>query len=547
MNPLYPWSAVVGQDALKQALLWCAIDPAIGGVLVSGPRGVAKTTLARALSELVAGAFVELPLGATEERVAGTLDLDAALRERRAQFAPGLLARAHDGILYVDEVNLLPDSLVDLLLDAAASGKNTVERDGISHVHAARFVLIGSMNPEEGELRPQLIDRFGLAASAGGDIPPAQRSEILRRRLDFDRDPAAFRARFEREQRELHERCSRARERAAAIALDGPALDYVSERCHAAGVEGVRADLAMLRAARARAAWHGRQAIALEDVDAVAELALAHRRPKHAAPSGGGSSTPQAGGRVPSSGFTPQGRDPSATGFASQRAEHPDAVPVVATRGAPLPELIGPARARRRGHRGRASSSAQRGAIDWPATLQRDLRELRYRKSRRPAAQLWLLAVDCSSSMLRTGALSAAKGWVEALERSARKAGARVSLLTFRGREARVEITSSAGRSALSQAIAAFGGGGATPLHSALETAFTLAARARSRSPGTHARLILFTDARSRDRLPGFAERQPELERIVVDCERGPLLLGLGPQLAAALAARYIPWHGVQA
>ena len=157
MMPVYPWSAVVGQAALKQALVLCAIDPAIGGVLVQGPRGVAKTTLARALSELVSGTFVELPLGATEERITGSLDLDAALGEQRVQFAPGLLSRAHQGVLYVDEVNLLPDATVDLLLDAAATGRNVVERDGVSQIHAARFVLIGTMNPEEGELRPQLL------------------------------------------------------------------------------------------------------------------------------------------------------------------------------------------------------------------------------------------------------------------------------------------------------------------------------------------------------------------------------------------------------
>src|SRR4051794_5507457 len=217
----FPWSAVVGQDALKHALILCAIDPAIGGVLVHGPRGVAKTTLTRALAELVPGAFIELPLGATEERVTGTLNLERALQDGRVELEPGLLARAHDGVLYVDEVNLLPDGLVDLLLDAAATGRNVVERDGVSHTHAARFVLVGSMNPEEGELRPQLIDRFGLSASAVGAIPPAERAEIVLRRLEFDRDPERFRAAYTLKQTELIERCRRARERAGAISLAG--------------------------------------------------------------------------------------------------------------------------------------------------------------------------------------------------------------------------------------------------------------------------------------------------------------------------------------
>ncbi|HWO12237.1 MAG TPA: ATP-binding protein, partial [Polyangiaceae bacterium] len=189
MRPIFPWTAVLGQQRLKLALLLCAIDPGIGGVLVRGPRGVAKTTLARGFADLLPGRFVELPLGATEERVAGSLDLGKALGQGEVQFSPGLLALAHEGVLYVDEVNLLPDALVDLLLDAAASGSNVVERDGVSHVHAARFVLIGTMNPEEGELRPQLIDRFGLAVDAEPLSSAEERAQVVLRRLEFERDP----------------------------------------------------------------------------------------------------------------------------------------------------------------------------------------------------------------------------------------------------------------------------------------------------------------------------------------------------------------------
>ncbi|ERI53714.1 magnesium chelatase [Pseudomonas sp. EGD-AK9] len=275
----FPLAAVVGADSLKLALCLAAIDPAIGGVLIEGPRGMAKSTLARGLADLLdGGRFVTLPLGASEERIVGTLDLDAALGEGRAQFSPGLLARADGGVLYVDEVNLLPDHLVDLLLDAAASGVNHVERDGISHRHAARFVLIGTMNAEEGELRPQLLDRFGLNLALDGQPQPAERAEIVRRRLAFDANPEAFLQRWQDEQDALAMRCQNARQRLADIPLADAALGEISQRCFAAAVDGLRADLVWLRAARAHAAWRGAAAIEPVDIEAVEDFVLRHRR-----------------------------------------------------------------------------------------------------------------------------------------------------------------------------------------------------------------------------------------------------------------------------
>lgn len=285
-TPHFPLAAVVGADELKLALCLTAIDPRIGGVLIEGPRGMAKSTLARGLADLLAsGRFVTLPLGATEERLIGTLDLEAALGEGRSQFSPGVLAAADGGVLYVDEVNLLADHLVDLLLDVAASGVNRVERDGISHRHAARFVLIGTMNPEEGELRPQLLDRFGLNVALGGQTQPHERAQIIRRRLDFDADPQAFCEHWHSEQDALRQRCERARRLLSQIALDDEALSIITERCFAAGVDGMRADLVWLRSARAHAAWRGASAIGEADIDAVAEFALRHRR-REQAPAG---------------------------------------------------------------------------------------------------------------------------------------------------------------------------------------------------------------------------------------------------------------------
>jgi Mg-chelatase subunit ChlD/MoxR-like ATPase len=650
---IFPWSAVVGQDSLKHALILCAIDRAIGGVLVHGPRGVAKTTLARALAELVPGGFVELPLGATEERVTGTLNLELALQAGRVEFAPGLLARAHDGVLYVDEINLLPDALVDLLLDAAASGRNVVERDGVSHAHPARFVLVGSMNPEEGELRPQLIDRFGLSAAAAAKITPPERAQIVTRRLAFDRDPESFRAGYAAQQATLIERCRRARARCAEIALEGPALERVTQRCYAAGVEGVRADMAMLRAARANAAWHERSQITIEDVDAVAELALAHRRPEGSdgGPDGGGGGSSAASGRgaahgsgarVGGAGLT--SRDGPAS-VASEPADAPkrhrasnvadrvggdgpirdsefaDAAddawgdasrtdglapgadqggrdgkgrtsgigvrgampgrPVRAAAATELPRWLTNARGRRPGksHRGlaqlkaatgkRARGEAEAGAIDWFATLRALLSEvqpeigplttlhdespartqkasrrptrshLRYRSRRSPAAQLWILAIDCSSSMLRSGGLSVAKGVANAFEQGARRSGARLAVISFRGTGATLEVDSTPGRAVLPRAIAALGGGGGTPLREALLAAAALCRQPRWSTPGVFKRLCLLTDGRVRSPGASFAALPPDLHRVVVDCERGRVKLGRAQPLATALCAQY--------
>ncbi len=294
MQPHFPLAAVVAADDLKLALCLAAIDPAIGGVLIEGPRGMAKSTLARGVADLLdGGRFVTLPLGASEERIVGTLDLDAALGEGRVRFSPGILANADGGVLYVDEVNLLPDQLVDLLLDVAASGVNHVERDGLSHSHPARFVLIGTMNPEEGELRPQLLDRFGLKVELGGTPPPAERAEIVRRRLAFDADPQAFLGHWQAEQDALRQRCAQARQRLLGIPLDDAALQAIAERCYAAGVDGLRADLVWLRGARAHAAWRGAERIEKEDIDALEPFALAHRR-RHAPPAPAQPQAPQA-------------------------------------------------------------------------------------------------------------------------------------------------------------------------------------------------------------------------------------------------------------
>ncbi|KAB0633641.1 ATP-binding protein [Burkholderia latens] len=294
---VFPFTALVAQQPLQQALLLAAIDPSLGGVLVSGPRGTAKSTAARALAELLPeGEFVTLPLSASDEQVTGTLDLAHALADNGVRFRPGLLARAHRGVLYVDEVNLLADGLVDTLLDVAASGVNVVERDGVSHAHDARFVLVGTMNPEEGELRPQLLDRFGLMVELENCFDAAQREQIVKARLAFDLDPAAFRARHAAAQRELRERIDAARARLASLDFSDAIHARVSALCIAAAVDGLRADLVMLRAARALAALERADAVTVAHVECVADAVLRHRRHAHTPPSSSASNASQPDG-----------------------------------------------------------------------------------------------------------------------------------------------------------------------------------------------------------------------------------------------------------
>ena len=308
-TPVYPFSAIVGQEELKRALLLAAVDPGIGGVLIMGHRGTAKSTAVRALAQLLPttgtnGLFaemrledqvvhfplfsaaagqhmcapvVDLPLSATEDRVVGSLDIEVALKKGEKAFQPGLLARAHGGFLYIDEVNLLEDHLVDLLLDVAASGVNIVEREGFSVRHPARFVLVGSGNPEEGDLRPQLLDRFGLYTQVETITDVRLRMELVRRNEAFLQDPEAFVEQWAPAQQQLKETIARAREHLEQVVMPDRVLKRIVELCLRVNIDGHRGEMTLSRAARALAALEGRQRVRTNDVRQVAVMALRHR------------------------------------------------------------------------------------------------------------------------------------------------------------------------------------------------------------------------------------------------------------------------------
>lgn len=314
---VFPFSAIVGQEELKRALIMAAVEPRIGGVLALGDRGTGKSTAIRALADLLpklptvkdcafrcapdkaAGLcavcgysdktdmsekaslqtppVVDLPLGATEDRVVGALDLERALVGGEKRFEPGLLARAHRGFLYIDEVNLLEDHLVDVLLDVAASGENVVEREGLSVRHPARFVLVGSGNPEEGELRPQLLDRFGISVDVRTPTDLDERMEVVRRRDAFERDPDAFVAKWKRSNSNIRRKIQAARDRVAEVVLPDAVLAKAVELCVALGADGLRGELTLMRSARALSAFNGKDDVSMETLRLIAPSALRHR------------------------------------------------------------------------------------------------------------------------------------------------------------------------------------------------------------------------------------------------------------------------------
>jgi magnesium chelatase subunit D len=570
----------VGAEEAKLALILAAADRNIGGVLLRGHKGSAKSTLARGLAGLLAardgGAFVELPLGATEERVVGSLDLGAALTGGEVRFRPGLLAAADGGVLYVDEVNLLADHLVDALLDAAASGVNRVERDGVSHSHPARFLLVGSMNPEEGDLRPQLLDRFGLAVDVRNPTEPATRAEVVRRRQAFDADPVAFVASWADADDELLRRLAAT----TPATVDDDLLEAACAVCVAAGAESMRADIVLARAAAAHAGWAGRATTTADDVRAVAHLVLSHRQRRQPLddPAAASSAVDDALDDALES-EPPQNPPPEGEGDGDapeERVDSPDAPAPVVTMAAPPTEHAGQAGRRspvRGTERGRmvgsrapagpvgavavvptiqaaAARRAGAGAGGGPGVIPADLRES---VKEALAGNLLVLAVDASGSMGMDERMAAVKGALLGLLVDAYQRRDRVALVTFGGRGAEVVLRPTGSVEVARARLESLPTGGETPLAEGIKVATVLAHR--SATPTLRPLLVVVTDGRATAVPSGGALTDPvaaalaeaaivarhRLPAVVIDVEpaTGPRL-GLAADLATAMGARHL-------
>ncbi|MFJ9952468.1 putative cobaltochelatase [Kitasatospora sp. NPDC091207] len=667
----YPFTAIVGMADLRLGLLLNAVSPAVGGVLVRGEKGTAKSTMVRALAGLLPsiaavdgcrfacdpaapdphcpdgahdGAdeshrparLVELPVGVSEDRIVGSLDLERALAEGVKAYEPGLLARAHRGVLYIDEVNLLQDHVVDLLLDAAAMGRSYVEREGVSVRHAARFLLVGTMNPEEGELRPQLLDRFGLTVEIAATREPAERAEVVRRRLAYDADPAGFAVRFAEDERALAGRITAARELLPAVVLTDVALRQITAVCAAFEVDGLRADIVMARTAVALAAWAGRTEVLEEDVRKAAQLALPHRRRRnpfdapgldeeqldrtleeHARPEepqpeesaaeepkpegedprdggpeddgpgpdgGGPDGGPDNGGGAPAPSDAPDGSaaagpEPEAPAAGEpvpqqSRGGAPESAPVAA--GEPYRTRLFKVEGTGKGAQGRRSPAETDGGhtirarrpqgrlarLHLSATLRaaaphqvargRDSRALvlhkdDFREQVRQGREsnLVLFVVDASGSMAARQRMTAVKGAVLSLLMDAYQRRDKIGMITFRGATAELALPPTSSVEVGAARLESLPTGGRTPLAAGLLRAHEVLRVERMRDPHRRPLLVVVTDGRATGSRDAVARSQRAAElftaqgvaSVVLDCESGPVRLGLARTLAARLGA----------
>ncbi len=659
MRVLFPFPAIVGQAELKKSLLLCAINPAVGGVLIRGEKGTAKSTIVRALAEILPPlespegcAFgcersrpetwcercrqrgseliwrsrptpvVTLPLNATEDRVSGSLDFESAVKYGRRSLSPGLLAAAHRGIVYVDEVNLLDDHIVDIILDAAASGENRLEREGLSFRHPARFMLIGTMNPEEGELRPQFLDRFGLSVAVSGEEQAEDRVELMLRREAFDRDPAAFRARYAPELEALRLQIVQGRGLLEQIRLPKRLRTFIAELAKGSNVAGHRADLFLEQASLALAALKGRSEVTEEMVIEIAPLVLAHRRRDAAPPPPPPPPPPQEPQEPPQEPDENKERDsqenkeaqsPPPPETQSQQESPPPPPPPEENQdsgqdGAPALENIfqigetfrvrslqtDKDRLRRRGSgrrsRSRVSQKQGRYIKSGPDTGSGDLAldatvraaaphqlarrqnstlaislteaDIREKVREKRLGNYLFFLVDASGSMGARGRMTASKGAIMSLLLDAYQKRDRIALISFRRKEATVNLPLTTSVDLAGKLLAELPVGGRTPLSAGLSRAWQEMRNALIKNPLARPIMLIITDGRSNVSLKGnganalaeslrLAETMALDERvkyIVVDTEEpGALSFGLAAELAGSLGAAYFKINELKA
>jgi magnesium chelatase subunit D len=611
-NMNFPFSAIVGQEQLKTALLLCAVDPTLGGVLIRGDKGTAKSTAARALADIlpqikhVAGCafncvpgapcghceicgdanapvqicnvpFVTLPLGATEDRVLGTLDLERALKGAQRAFQPGLLAAAHRGILYIDEVNLLPDHLVDVLLDAAAMGVNSVQREGLSVTHPARFTLIGTMNLEEGDLRPQLLDRFGLMVEVAAPRDKSLRADVVRRRIAFEADQTGYAMAWMQQQDTLRSQLVTAQRLLPDVVLDDALLDLISHLCCEFEVASLRADIVMHKASRALAAIDARMRVTPEDVRSAAELVLPHRRRRKPFEQPGldrerlddlmQQACPPQDGNQDESGAPSE--DDAPQGDSDQGDDQQQVFAAAAAGGGVRRIAVDAGSARSAAGRRSDAMDAPRGRVvrtvphDNPSSLAigatmrsaalRDPEQFRVTRSDLhqqirvgKSANLILFVVDASGSMAAQRRMEAVKGAVLSLLTDAYQRRDEVAVISFRADSASLLLAPTRSVDLAEQSLRELPTGGRTPLPHALQLALETLERTADRMPPL---LILLSDGKANVALDNGGDPWREtlelagllaargVPALVLDTETGYLRLGRAAQLAQALGA----------
>ncbi len=616
----FPFSAIVGQEQLKTALLLCAVDPSLGGVLIRGDKGSAKSTAARALANILpdikhtqgcafncipenpcqhceicasdnsqvqttAVPFVNLPLGATEDRVIGTLDIELALQGKTRAFQPGLLANAHRGILYIDEVNLLQDHLVDVLLDAAAMGVNTIQREGLSITHPARFTLIGTMNIEEGDLRPQLLDRFGLMVEVTAPQDKKLRVEIVRRRIQFETNADEFTEQWSQHEQQLRQQLIEAQNNLSEIKLSDELLELIIHICCEFEIASLRADIVMHKASRALAALNNRQEVSHDDVKKAAELVLPHRRRRKpfeqpeldqqqlddliqqaSQPEISDSDKPLS--QKPDNQCQPNENEQSSDNSPEDISEVFSAANVGQIRQINITSTMQQSTSGRRSKslsvnqgqtiRTVASENPEQLAIGAtlrsaalrnPDNFQVTKNDLHQRIQEGKAGNLIILVVDASGSMAAQRRMETVKGSVLALLTDAYQKRDQIAVIAFRGHQAEILLPPTHSVELAEQNLQELATGGRTPLPHALQLTLELLSKQNN---NIQPLLVLLTDGKANIGLSKNADpwqeslkfadliAQQHPSSLVIDTETGYLRLGRAKQLAQSMMAEYL-------